>query len=190
VFLDLLRHADVFVHGYRADALDKLGLDATTLRAVRPGLIDVALNAYGWSGPWRNRRGFDSLVQMSSGIADAGMRILGKDRPTPLPVQAVDHTTGYLLAAEVVRGLAQRMTTAQGFEARASLARTAQLLVSGPAGKAGAELAPVAGEDWSNVIEATDFGPALRLRPPLTVDAAPMRWDRPAAALGSSAPAW
>jgi hypothetical protein len=190
VLLDLLRHADVFVHGYRADALDKLGLDATTLRAIRPGLIDVALNAYGWSGPWRNRRGFDSLVQMSSGIADAGMRILGKVRPAPLPVQAVDHTTGYLLAAAVVRGLALRMSTAKGCEARASLARTAQLFVSGPAGRAGGELAPAAGEDWSDAVEATDFGPALRLRPPLTVGGAPMHWDRPAAALGSSAPAW
>jgi crotonobetainyl-CoA:carnitine CoA-transferase CaiB-like acyl-CoA transferase len=189
VFLDLLRHADVFVHGYRADALDKLGLDATTLRAIRPGLIDVSLNAYGWSGPWRNRRGFDSLVQMSSGIADAGMRILGKDRPTPLPVQAVDHTTGYLMAAAVVRGLTQRATTAQGFEAQTSLARTALLFVNGPAGRTDGELKPVA-EDWSETVEATDFGPALRLRPPMSVGEAPMRWDRPAAALGNSAPAW
>ena len=117
VFLDLLRRADVLVHGYRSDALDNLGLDALTLRAIRPGLVDVSLNAYGWSGPWRNRRGFDSLVQMSSGIADAGMRILGQDRPTPLPVQALDHTTGYLMAAAVVRGLSQRVATAQGFAA-------------------------------------------------------------------------
>lgn len=190
VFLDLLRQADVFVHGYRADALDKLGLDATALRAINPGMIDVAHNAYGWSGPWRNRRGFDSLVQMSSGIADAGMRILGAERPAPLPVQAVDHATGYLLAAAVVRGLTLRLATAQGYEARASLARTAQLLISGPAGRADGKLAPAAGKDWSDGVEATDFGPALRLRPPLTIGAAPMHWDRPAAALGSSAPGW
>ena len=59
----------MLVHGYRSDALDKLGLDAKRRRELRPGLIDVALNAYGWSGPWRTRRGFDSLVQMSTGIA-------------------------------------------------------------------------------------------------------------------------
>lgn len=190
VFLDLLRRADVLVHGYRADALDNLGLDAGTLRTIRPGLIDVSLNAYGWSGPWRNRRGFDSLVQMSSGIADAGMRILGQDRPTPLPVQALDHTTGYLMAAAVVRGLSQRVATAQGFAALTSLARTAQLLVSGPAGRTSGDLQRATEEDWSESIEATDFGPARRLRSPITIGDATMQWDRPAAALGSSVPAW
>ena len=190
VFVELLRHADVLVHGYRADALEKLGLDADARRAIRPGLVDVALNAYGWSGPWRNRRGFDSLVQMSAGIAEAGMRILGKDRPTPLPVQALDHATGYLMAAAAIRGLAQRASTARGFEARTSLARTAQLLVSEPAEKAIGESAPAAEDEYSESIEATGFGPARRLRPPIAIAHAPMRWDRPAAKLGSSAPAW
>jgi hypothetical protein len=190
VWLELLRGADVLVHGYRADALDHLGLDARTRRDNRPGLIDVSLNAYGWSGPWRNRRGFDSLVQMSTGIAEAGMRLLGRDRPTPLPVQALDHATGYLMAAAVVRGLTQRIATGSGFEARASLARTAQLLVSEPVAMITGDLAPAAEEDWSEGIEATEFGPARRLRSPLTIGDAPMQWDRPAVKLGSSAPTW
>jgi hypothetical protein len=190
IWLELLRRADVLVHGYRADALDRLGLDAPTRRAIRPGLVDVSLNAYGWSGPWRNRRGFDSLVQMSAGIADAGMSLLGRDRPTPLPVQALDHATGYLMAAAAVRGLTQRLATGRGLEARASLARTAQLLVSEPAGIRIGELAPAATEDWSEPIEATDFGPARRLRSPLMIGNTPMHWDRPAVKLGSSAPAW
>jgi hypothetical protein len=190
VLIGLLRHADVLVHGYRSDALDNLGLDAATRRDIRPGLIDVSLNAYGWNGPWRNRRGFDSLVQMSSGIADAGMRLLGKDRPTPLPVQALDHATGYLMAAAVARGLTQRIAGGRGFEAHASLARTAQLLVSGPAGRTAGDLTSTAEEDWSETIEATQFGPARRLRSPVTIGDSPMRWDRPAVKLGSSSPAW
>jgi crotonobetainyl-CoA:carnitine CoA-transferase CaiB-like acyl-CoA transferase len=190
IWWELLRRADVLVHGYRAEALDNLGFDARTRRTIRPGLVDVSLNAYGWSGPWRNRRGFDSLVQMSAGIADAGMKLLGRDRPTPLPVQALDHATGYLMAAAVVRGLTQRITTGRGFEARASLARTAHLLVSEPVGMAPGELAPAAEEDWSEIIEATEFGPARRLRPPLSIEDTPMHWGRPAVKLGSSAPAW
>jgi hypothetical protein len=188
--LDLLRRAHVLVHGYRTDALDQLGLDARTRREVCPGLVDVALNAYGWSGPWRNRRGFDSLVQMSVGIADAGVRLYGKDRPTPLPVQALDHATGYLMAAAVVRGLTNRITRGQGFEGRTSLARAAQLLVSGPAGKVTGGLGPAEEEDWSDCIEATEFGPAQRLRSPITIGGTQMHWDRPAVKLGSSAPAW
>ncbi len=82
----LLRSADVLVHGYRPGALDRLGLDESRRAALRPGLIDVSLDAYGWTGPWQRRRGFDSLVQMSSGIAAEGMRWSGSDRPSPLPV--------------------------------------------------------------------------------------------------------
>jgi crotonobetainyl-CoA:carnitine CoA-transferase CaiB-like acyl-CoA transferase len=190
VFVGLLRGADVLVHGYRADALESLGFDAHTRRSIRPGLVDVSLNAYGWGGPWHNRRGFDSLVQMSAGIADAGMRMLGKDRPTPLPVQALDHATGYLMAAAVVRGLTHRISSAQGFEARMSLARTAQLLISGPAGRATRHFGPATDDEWSESMEATEFGPVRRLRSPLTIGDAPMRWDRPAVKLGSSAPAW
>jgi len=67
--LALLERADVLIHGYRPGALDGLGLDERALRDARPGLVEVMLDAYGWSGPWRDRRGFDSLVQMSSGIA-------------------------------------------------------------------------------------------------------------------------
>src|SRR3546814_8713727 len=67
----LLVQADVLVHGYRADALERLGLSQAERQRIRPGLVDICLNAYGWTGPWRLRRGFDSLVQMSNGIADA-----------------------------------------------------------------------------------------------------------------------
>jgi hypothetical protein len=190
IFLNLLRSTDILVHGYRSDALDKLGLDARTRREIRPGLVDVALDAYGWSGPWRHRRGFDSLVQMSAGIADAGMKTLGRDRPTPLPVQALDHATGYLMAAAAVHGLVQRIASGHGFEARTSLARTAQLLINGPAGKVAGDLGPPRDEDWSDGIEATQFGPARRLRPSITIGAAPMHWNRPAMTLGSSVPAW
>ena len=189
-FEALLRDADVLVHGYRADALDHLGLDAKRRREIRPGLVDVCLNAYGWSGPWRTRRGFDSLVQMSAGIAAEGMRILGRERPTPLPVQALDHATGYLMAAAVVRGLTERSVSGRGFEARTSLARTAQLLVSARLPQPAHALSPVTDEDWSAPLEPTGFGPARRLRAPVWLGDATLRWDRPAVPLGSSAPSW
>ena len=69
---------------------------------------------------------------MSAGISDGGMRRFGKDRPTPLPVQALDHATGYLVAAAVVHGLTRRITTGRGCEARASLAKVAAFLSGAP----------------------------------------------------------
>ena len=189
-FAELLRQADVLVHGYRGDALDRLGLDSAARRKLRPGLVDVALDAYGWGGPWRHRRGFDSLVQMSTGIAEAGMRALAKDHPVPLPVQAVDHATGYLMAAAVLRGLTLRQRSGQGYEARASLARTAMLLMSEPAAVLAGAFTPASDADFDPAIEASDFGPARRLWPALQIEGTPLAWPRAATQLGSAAPQW
>ena len=189
-FVQLLSQAHVLVHGYRADALEAIGLGAEACRRIRPGLVDVSLNAYGWSGPWRNRRGFDSLVQMSTGIAEAGMRAFGKDRPTPLPVQALDHATGYLMAAAVIRGVTQNLVTGRGYEAKASLAGTAEILLNGPAGRLAASFEAARDDDYSQELERTSFGPALRLKGPLLIGGKAMQWEKPAAALGSSSATW
>jgi len=185
----LLRQADVLVHGYRPGALTGLGLGAARRRALCPGLVDVSLDAYGWSGPWQGRRGFDSLVQMSSGIAEAGMRQMGRDRPTPLPVQAVDHATGYLLAAAAVRGLTGRLVAGTGCTVRASLARTAALLTGLPPGQS-MPFAPETLDDLAEHMEETTWGPARRIRPPCNVAGAPMRWNLPATTLGSAPASW
>lgn len=189
IFERLLSQADVLVHGYRADALARLGLGADCRRALNPGLIDISLNAYGWSGPWRERRGFDSLVQMSTGIADAGMRAQASDKPTPLPVQALDHATGYLLAAAAVRGVTQRRVTGEGCQVQASLARTARLLMDGPQAIQ-LPLAAADADDFAPEIEHTSWGPAQRLKAAAQVEGAPSRWELPARALGSDSAQW
>ena len=187
---ELLAGADIFVHGYRPDALARIGLDAARRRELRPGLVDVSLDAYGWTGPWAKRRGFDSLVQMSSGIAEAGMERMRRDRPTPLPVQALDHATGYMLATAAVRGLVERLRSGRGSETRCSLARTAALLVQHPADPAAEPIRPEDAGDLTEATEATTWGPARRLRPPATIDGAPLAWERPAGSLGSAEPVW
>src|SRR5215831_2210379 len=124
-FAELLQTADILVHGYRPGALEGLGFGKDQRRQLNPELIDVCLDAYGWTGPWARRRGFDSLVQMSAGIADAGMCMEGLERPCPLPVQALDQATGYLMAAAVARALLVRRVTGAALSAQLSLARTA-----------------------------------------------------------------
>lgn len=189
-FEQLLSRADVLVHGYRSDALERMGLGAQWRREVAPGLIDVSLNAYGHTGPWAARRGFDSLVQMSCGIADAGMRLRGADKPVPLPVQALDQATGYFIAAAALRGLTERLKNGTGMRARLSLARTGKLLLDQgtvpgqpvPAQESAADVAP-----W---IERTQWGEAQRLHWPLTVGNVQARWDRAAGALGAAPPRW
>ncbi|MFD7630881.1 CoA transferase [Streptomyces sp. NPDC059851] len=123
VFEELLAGADVLVAGYRPGALDRYGLSAGDLVARRPGLVVAQVCAWGWRGPWAGRRGFDSLVQAGYGIAAAEAGADGA--PGVLPAQALDHGTGYLLAAGVLRALAE----GGGRVLRFSLAGTASWLV-------------------------------------------------------------
>lgn len=189
-FETLLGTADVLLHGYRPGALDGLGFGAATRHRLSPGLIDVSLDAYGWSGPWAARRGFDSLVQMSTGIAEAGMRRLRADKPMPLPVQALDHATGYLMAAAAIRGITRRLTQGHGTQARLSLARTAMVLIDQQRDETEPQFAPESQSDWSPTIEATEWGAARRVAPPAEVDGAVMSWAHPACNLGSAEPRW
>lgn len=189
-FTALLRQADVLVHGYRPSALANLGFDEKTLRKITPGLIDVSLDAYGWQGPWSDRRGFDSLVQMSCGIAATGMAWQGADRPIPLPVQALDHSTGYLMAAAVCRGLVQRQLTGCGYRSRLSLARTAKALMEWGRHDRESSIGPEREDDVEPIIEETSWGPARRLKPPVAITGTPLGWTRPATALGTAPARW
>lgn len=184
VFENLLKGTDIMLHGYRADALEHLGFGVERRRQLAPGLIDVCLNAYGWSGPWQNRRGFDSLVQMSSGIAQAGQRWKSADKPTPLPVQALDHATGYLMAASAIK-----LLSSAGGSARLSLARTAKLLIEYGPGTSEA-LRAEDQQDQSTRVEQTPWGPAHRLQVPVKIKGTPLRWALPATEFGSHRPKW
>ncbi|WP_108882381.1 CoA transferase [Anderseniella sp. Alg231-50] len=190
IFEGLLSDADLFIHGFRSDALEVLGYGDAARRRIAPSMIDVRLDAYGWTGPWSRRRGFDSLVQMSCGIAHAGMTHAGNDKPTPLPVQALDHATGYLMAAAAIRAIAIAESSNLVGSAKLSLARTAELLFAyrqdDPASQ---DLHPVS-SDYSDAIEHTPWGKAHRLKAPLDVEGVPMAWSRPACELGSARPTW
>lgn len=188
VFERLVADADVLVTGLRADALDRLGYGDGMLSALNPALIVASLNAYGWEGPWRDRRGFDSLVQLSCGIAAAGAAAAGRDDPVPLPVQALDHATGYLLAAAVGRALTRRLTRSVASRVRASLTGTAGLLWSLPRP---ASLPPAPEPGDFNVVDVrTAWGPARAA--PLPGEIAGVRPSRriEAGPLGRHSPAW
>ncbi len=187
---DLLSQADVFVHGLRPGALDALGFGKGVRDSLAPNRVEVTLNAYGWQGPWSSRRGFDSLVQMSAGVADAGQNWAGTDRPNPLPVQALDHATGYLMAAAVLSALAEAAQGQPVMDARLSLARTADLLATLSKSPEGETITGPDQSDYGQEPEPSGWGPGQRLRSALTVGQAAMSWPLPAGKLGTSQPVW
>jgi hypothetical protein len=130
-FERLLRDADVLIHAFRPGALASLGYDRASLQHHRPGLVDARLSAYGASGPWGERRGFDSVVQVAAGLAHTCAAPDGT--PGALPAQALDHSSGYLLAAGIAAALARREVDGVGGGVEVSLARTADWLETLPA---------------------------------------------------------
>ncbi|MGH3208389.1 MAG: CoA transferase, partial [Trebonia sp.] len=189
-FLTLLAQADVLVHGLRPGALDRLGLGADVRRAAAPGVIEVTLNAYGWTGPWQGRRGFDTLVQTSSGLSTELMRRNGLAGPRLLPSQVLDFATGYLVAAAAIRGLAERARHGRLSTWRLALARTGALLRS--AGEAPAEtaLGEPNGEWYEERVYNFPKGPVRRLAWPATVERAPLFWERAGDPYGTATPVW
>ena len=156
---ELLAGADVLVHGYRPHALDRFGLAPQALAERHPGLVVVSLSAWGRNGPWGERRGFDSIVQAASGIAV--IESPDGERPGALPCQLLDHGTGYLCAATVLRGLAAQATWGGTLFRELSLARTGHWLLSQP--RAAAAAAAAAASDpaaWLTTVAArTDRSP-------------------------------
>ncbi|MFI1971249.1 hypothetical protein BLA24_32655 [Streptomyces cinnamoneus] len=188
-FEELLAGADVVVTGYRPGALDRHGLSPQALAERRPGLVVGQVSAWGTYGPWGDRRGFDSLVQAACGIAATEA---GDDaRPGALPAQALDHGTGYLLAAAVLRALTRQRTEGGTHLARLALAQTAAWLARDVARDAGE---PAAGDVHDPGPWLTERpGPLGRVRhalPPVTFDGGPRDWARPAGRWGADEPAW
>src|SRR5207249_4221037 len=80
---------------YRPGALARLGLGPEELARLRPGIVYVTLSAFSHAGPWRERRGFETIIQSVSGMAHEQGIEGGGGRPQHLPAQVVDHGTGY-----------------------------------------------------------------------------------------------
>lgn len=189
VFEELLQTADVVVTGYRPGGLDRHGLAAEDLIARRPGLVVAQLCAWGWAGPWAGRRGFDSLVQAASGIAAIESGSEGSDgRPGVLPAQALDHGTGYLLAAGVLRALTERQSDGRGRRLRFSLAGTAGWLMNGIPSEAVGE-GTYEAADWLTET-SSDYGKLRYALPPVAYEGGPGDWTRPSTRWGSDQAAW
>ena len=84
----------------------------------------VTLSAYGHTGPWRERRGFETLIQSATGMTHEHGFGGGLDHPEHLPAQVVDHGAGYLTALGALIALARRAREGGSYLVRVSLAQT------------------------------------------------------------------
>ena len=187
----LMRSADVMVQGYRPGTIAARGFDPEAAARIRPGIVYVSLSAYGPLGPWASRRGFDSLVQTASGFNLAEADAFGSDEPKPLPVQALDHASGYLLAFGAMTALLRRATVGGSWHVRVSLAQTAHWL-RGLGRIDGTACPDLAFDDVGDRLERTPsgFGELTVVRHAAVMPQTPPRWVRPSVPLGTDAPRW
>ena len=141
----------------------------------------------------RSRRGFDSLVQNANGINHAEAEAAGAAQPKPLPCQAIDHATGYLMAFGAMTALARRVTEGGSWHVRVSLAQTGHWIRE-PRPRAGR---PRLSRPALRGCAATGsrksdsgFGRLTTVRHAATMAETPPRWTRPSVPLGTHPAVW
>jgi len=193
----LVREAHVFSQGYRPGALGGRGLSPAELAAIRPGLVYVSLSAFGHTGPWASRRGFDTVVQTVSGMTSRQAEIVpGKTAgPQFYPVSAIDYCTGYLMAFGAMVALARRAREGGSWLVRISLAQVGKWMVDlGEVAAASLKGVPEEFSEaelssWSTTSE-TPSGRLRHLRPVVQMSETPAHWARPSVPLGYHRPVW
>jgi crotonobetainyl-CoA:carnitine CoA-transferase CaiB-like acyl-CoA transferase len=187
----LLADADVFAQSYRPGALAALGFAPEEVARLRPGIVYVTLSAYSHVGPWRGRRGFETLIQSVSGFAYEQGFGGGLERPQHLPAQVVDHATGYLAALGALMALARRAREGGSYRVRVSLVQTGRWVDS--LGRvAGRHVADQTAADVGDLLGACEspFGRLTHVRPAGRLSETPAFWARPPAPTGTHEPAW
>lgn len=107
----MVGQADVLVQNLVPGAVERLGLDAATLRARRPELIHCSISGYGSTGPYRTKKAYDLLVQCEAGLVS----VTGtEDDYARVGVSVADIATGMYAYTGILTALYERTRTGQG----------------------------------------------------------------------------
>ncbi len=111
-FVKLLTGVDVLVSNMRPSALERLGLDAATLRTQKPDLIHCLISGFGPHGPYRGLPAYDTVLQGASGFAG----LFGRRDGTPMyvPMMVCDHIVGEIATGTILAALYARRSTGVG----------------------------------------------------------------------------
>jgi crotonobetainyl-CoA:carnitine CoA-transferase CaiB-like acyl-CoA transferase len=189
---DLLASADIFSQGYRPSAIASVGFSPQDAAKINPGIVYVSLSAYGHAGPWAERRGFDSLVQTSTGFNHAEGQAAGVEGPKELPAQMLDHATGYFMAFGAMMAKARQSREGGSWHVRVSLAQTGRWLWNLGRVADGFATEDLRSETVAPFLEEipSGFGPLRSVRHSALLSKTPAFWARQAMPLGSHPPQW
>jgi len=118
VMTALLDRADVFVQNFAPGVADRLGLGAAAIRASRPRLITCSVSGYGSSGPYRDAKAYDLLIQSEAGLVS----VTGSEtEPAKSGIPAADIGAGMYAFSGILSALYDRERTGLGTELEVSL---------------------------------------------------------------------
>ncbi|MDX2233117.1 MAG: CoA transferase [Hyphomonadaceae bacterium] len=110
----LVRHADIFIHNMRPEAMARLGFSYHAVAAEKPDIIYVEAVGYDPAGPYAGRQAFDDLIQSASGACGLNA-LVDKDAPLrPLPSVIADKTCGLFAAIAALAALRHKEQTGEG----------------------------------------------------------------------------
>ncbi len=191
----LIKHADVFLQGYRPNAIAARGFAPELLAANRPGIICVDLSAYGHQGPWKHKRGFDSLVQSVSGMVNEETIGSNSAKPRHLPLAALDYCTGYLIGFATMAALARRATEGGSYLIKLSLCQTGHWIYNLGLNDEKIVAQNCRLPEYEDVQDALiddqgPFGLVRHLAPIAKLSETPARWSLASSPYGTHAPEW
>jgi crotonobetainyl-CoA:carnitine CoA-transferase CaiB-like acyl-CoA transferase len=119
----IVERADVVIQNLRPGSAEEFGLDASSLRALKPDLIYCTIGAFGAKGPLKDRPGYDPLMQAFAGM----MSVTGEpdQRPVRVGTSIIDMAAGMWSVIGVISSLYQRKTSGVGATIDTSLYETA-----------------------------------------------------------------
>ncbi|BEQ16018.1 CaiB/BaiF CoA transferase family protein [Desulfoferula mesophila] len=110
---------DVLVENFRPGVMDRLGLGYEAAKAIRPDVIYASLNAFGEHGPYRDKPGFELIVQALTGVVSVTSPEGGP--PAKVQIQMVDLCGGMFLCIAILGALFHRQRTGEGQRVNTSL---------------------------------------------------------------------
>ncbi|OGQ49628.1 MAG: hypothetical protein A3I10_03770 [Deltaproteobacteria bacterium RIFCSPLOWO2_02_FULL_57_26] len=118
ICLELVKKADVFVENFRPGTAERLGLGYESLRAVNRGLVYCSISAFGQSGPYAGKPGFDTLGQAMSGLLSV---LTDLDDPKVMGIALSDYVTGLSAGYGILGALLARQKSGEGARVETSL---------------------------------------------------------------------
>ena len=119
----LVEKADVVIESFAGGVTQRLGIDYDTLKAIKPDIIYCSVSGYGRTGPMKDARGYDLILQAYSGILS--MTGHPGSGPTRVPLSPIDQGTGLHAVSGILAALLNRGKTGKGCFLEVSLFETA-----------------------------------------------------------------